>query len=907
VLVVDQFEELYTLPGDDEREAFAESLLKAIEHPRSRVRVVVTLRADFFDHPLRTQQLGELMKEHTELVTPMSVLELERAIESPARAVGAAVEPPLLAALAAGTVAEPTSLPMLQYTLTELFERRSGQTMTLESLDQIGGVSGAVVGRAEALFADLTWEGRSMTRQVFLRLVSINDLGADTRRRVLVSELHGIGREEGAFIDEILRTFSRHRLLTFDRDPSSRAPTVEIAHESLLVAWERLRGWIEAAREDLRAQRRLGAATEEWLAQGRDADFLLGGASLARYQTWIADPPVRLTPDEEAFLGAAAAAQASRERVAEEQERRQVALRRRTRALVGLLVGSAALIMLAVIAIAERQRAQDFAATIEADTEALRLVTASDLALVDDPDLAVALAIEAIRATEERGEALPEAVDALHWGIQQAVIEYPADDSELPVTVRPHSGGPRGVFVMTPADLVDLAQGGADLSFTADECERYFPGQACPDPSQPLVEDMAIVGGLDSYMAADDDGPPLHGTEVVFTSGWADEMAGAVSADLAALGSDQGISVAFRFSRPNESHAAVGRGGDPGDLVVMTAPGLIPETLEQRPLVDVGSYLGEDYLTDSYGAHVMSLSRVDGITYAVPHGLDPKSLTFEGAGYEEPRTWDELTTLTDRMVADGQTPWCLGIASGDVTGWMATDWLENFVLQMQGPEYYDRWVSHEIPFDHSGVIAALDMLGVMARTPGYVLPGSISERGWDEAIWAGSGIPPECLLIPSPTWTPDWSALAELEPMRFPAVSPAYSTAMIGGAGSTAAMFDRPETRVAMRALASADWGTQIAQSEQRTWFYPAHRDFDLELFEHPMQRELAYAVTEANDADMFRFDASDRIPSEIGFDALNAALTEYLADPNVTAAEALARVEEAWVELESGAMESGD
>ena len=904
VLVVDQFEELYTMVGDDEREAFIEALVEAVIHARSRLRVVITLRADFYDHPLASRPLGELLRDHTELVIPMSKAELEVAITRPAEAVGVAIEPALLAALTADAASEPGALPMLQYTLTELFERRSAGTMTVGAYDEIGGLTGAIVGRAEALYGALSPSAQSTARHVFLRLVSINEVGSDTRRRALLSELQGLGGRDGD-IDEMLRAFARHRLLSLDRDPASRAPTVEIAHESLIGAWARLGSWIDRAREDVLAQRRLAIATAEWANQDRNPDYLMSGASLGRYASWASEPPVRLTPDEQSFLEAAFAQERERERVAREGELRESKLRRRSLALIGLGVVSASVILLAVLAFGQRERARDLAAETAASERARQLVTESGLVARDDPTLARLLAIEAIRATEASGEALPEAMDALHWALQAATVQYPADDSDIPIAVRPHATGPRGVFVLSPARLAELGRDEHGRAFTLAECERYFENTSCPDTRIPIPASLTVGGGVDQYSGLAGGGLSLEGTTVVLTSAWNGDMVTDAEEDLAALGAEMGIEVVYRSHRFDEGLDEAGLGDDPGDIISPGAPSVIFDTAAQRPVVNVGAYLGEAYLKDSYGEHLIALVSENGSSYGIPMALGPKSLifynpeAFAGAGYSEPSTWDELIALSDRMVRDGHAPWCLGVFSFDVTGWPATDWLETILLQTEGPEFYDDWTSHRVPFDHPAVVAALEKVGQLAHTPGY-LPGmKIEETGVDEAMLLVSEQAQQCWMAPVPDFGPDFFGDAPRSVMLFPSVNPEYSHAMEGGVGTVFTVSDRPEVRAVMRGLASPSWGTAMAQ-RPTGWFYPSHREFDVDLFTDPIRRIEASAMATANAAGMFRFDASDQMPFEIGFDALLPPLTEYVSNPDASAKETLAEVEAAWLDLEA-------
>ncbi|HWL90153.1 MAG TPA: BTAD domain-containing putative transcriptional regulator, partial [Actinomycetota bacterium] len=190
VVVVDQFEEVFTLTHDvSEREAFLEALRVASVDPSSRVRVIVTLRADFFDRPLATPRFGELLGRRTETVTPLTPDELEQAIRGPAERVGVPPEPGLVAAIVTDVVHQPGALPLLQYALTELFERREDERLRLEPYLAMGGVAGAVSARADRLYEASGPEGRRAIRQVLLRLVTLGEGRQDTRRRVVRSEL----------------------------------------------------------------------------------------------------------------------------------------------------------------------------------------------------------------------------------------------------------------------------------------------------------------------------------------------------------------------------------------------------------------------------------------------------------------------------------------------------------------------------------------------------------------------------------------------------------------------------------------------------------------------------------------------------------------------------------------------
>ena len=301
-LLVDQFEETFTLAEDEhERESFLDCLRVAVVDPDSRVRIVVTMRADFYDRPLLYPRFGELFAARTEAVSPMTPDELEEAIRRPAEAVGVKVEPGLLAEMIADVAHQPGALPLVQYALTETFERREDARLTLAAYRRIGGIAGALSARADRILEATGGEGQRATKQVFLRLVTLGEGQQDTRRRVVRSELDALEVEITA-VDDVLQSFGRHRLLTFDREPATREPTVEIAHEALLSAWLRLRGWIDGARDDLRQERRLARAAAEWRASDRDPSFLMRGVRLEQAAGWAAATELAIGVGERLYL-----------------------------------------------------------------------------------------------------------------------------------------------------------------------------------------------------------------------------------------------------------------------------------------------------------------------------------------------------------------------------------------------------------------------------------------------------------------------------------------------------------------------------------------------------------------------------------------------------------------------------
>ena len=442
LLVLDQFEELFTMVGDDEsRERFLAVLETAALDADSRVRIVLSLRADFYDRPLRYSGFSNLVEDGTVAVHPLTADELRSAIVDPAHAAGLEIEEGLAADIVAEVQGQPGALPLLQYALSELCDQREDGRLTREAYAAIGRISGALASRADELFDGLDAGGQDATRRLFTRLVSLGEGAEDTRRRILRSEVDAIGRGDDS-INIVIDAFGRHRLLSFDRDPITRTPTVEIAHEALLREWPRLRAWIDDDRDGLRVLRHLGESATAWDRLDRDAGELYRGVRLDHALAWADDHGDDLTALEASFLATSAEQrdadrQAERERAAQrvrQNRRLRIALAVVALALAGAIAG-------AIIALDQRGNANETAFA----SETRRLVADSASNVADDRRLALLLAaevhrrdpsVESLGALQRALVATPSFVGYLGSGSGYGEVAFSADGAMLTAFTR---------------------------------------------------------------------------------------------------------------------------------------------------------------------------------------------------------------------------------------------------------------------------------------------------------------------------------------------------------------------------------------------------------------------------------------------------------------------------------------
>jgi hypothetical protein len=325
ILVVDQFEEVFTLCSDrEQRDWFIEALVAAAAAASSRTRVVVGVRSDFYSHCAHQVDLVDALRDGQVMVGPMSPEELRRAITGPAAHAGCRVETALVSRLVADATGQPAVLPLVSHALLQTWLRRHGTTLTLTAYENAGGIAHALAQTAEATYGSLDAHQQGLARRLFQRLTALGDGTEDTRRRISHDELDPDDPDNPATAI-VLNALVGARLITLDHDG------IQLAHEALIRHWPRLRDWLTDDRDGLRIHRQLTEATHTWQALDHDPGALYRGTRLARTNEWINTTPAPdLTTREREFLDASNAAQAAEQAMAQRRSRRQ-------RQLIGLL------------------------------------------------------------------------------------------------------------------------------------------------------------------------------------------------------------------------------------------------------------------------------------------------------------------------------------------------------------------------------------------------------------------------------------------------------------------------------------------------------------------------------------------------------------------------------------------
>ena len=344
-------------------------------------------------------------------------------------------------------------------------------------------------------------------------------------------------------------------------------------------------------------------------------------------------------------------------------------------------------------------------------------------------------------------------------------------------------------------------------------------------------------------------------------------------------------------------------GGDPPDIALFPQPGAILDLADRGALTPLNDVLDMSALEETLIPGFLDATTADGNVYGAPMRMAVKSLVwypvpeFEEAGYEVPQTYDDLVALTEQIKSDGGTPWCIGAESGADTGWVMTDWIEENVLRTAGPEVYDQWTSHEIPFDSPEIVEAGERFSELALTEGNTLGDA---TGILTTPFGDSANPmfedePACWLHRQGNFItgffPDEvqeDLPANVGLFIYPG-DDAGSAPILGG-GDLAALFNG-ENQAAVRTmefLTSAEFGGPWAQAGG--WLSP-HATFDAGQYPDEITRQIGALASEA---EVFRFDGSDLMPASVGAGTFWTEMVEWV-NGEQDLPEALAAIEESW------------
>ena len=324
------------------------------------------------------------------------------------------------------------------------------------------------------------------------------------------------------------------------------------------------------------------------------------------------------------------------------------------------------------------------------------------------------------------------------------------------------------------------------------------------------------------------------------------------------------------------------REGDLPDIALFPQPGLLADLTREGKVISLGAQTAAA-VDREYPVGMRSVAEVDGQLVGVPYRISINSLVwypssaFAALGYEVPDTWDELESLSSSMKADGFHPWCLGVESFAATGWVSTDWIEDLMLRLHGPEVYDSWVRGEVRFDDERVAEAFEVFSSIVHSVGSGLGGT---RAILATPWNRAGDPlfhdqPACLLHRQGSFyesqLPDPDAVGEtIDVFLLPSMSGEAAPILI--AGEVAGAFaDTTEVEALMAYLASPEAGEAWAQAGG---FISPNLAFDDSVYPSDFERNLARLYEEAP---VVRFDGSDQMPSAVGTGTFWDGMNEFV------------------------------
>lgn len=397
------------------------------------------------------------------------------------------------------------------------------------------------------------------------------------------------------------------------------------------------------------------------------------------------------------------------------------------------------------------------------------------------------------------------------------------------------------------------------------------------------------------------------GEKLSIASPWLGPDADAAEAVIAYFEAATGADVSQNGSDSFEQQIVIdAKAGSPPNLAVFPQPGLACDMAARDLLAPLGDdaaiWMAENYAA---GPSWVALGTCDGAAgfYSFAFNVNVKSLVwyipenFEDAGYEVPETMEDLKALSDQIVADGGTPWCIGLGSGSATGWPATDWVEDMLLRTQTPDVYDQWVSNEIPFDDSRIVAAIEEFGTFALNDSYVAGGSAAVAATDfrDSPKGLFDSPPQCYMHRQasfiPAFFPDGVVVGEDADFFY---LPPFASQDLGrpvlGAGTLISITRDSAVARAFIEFLKTPIAHEIWMSIETQGFLTPHIGVNPDVYHSDTLRKQGEILRNAS---TFRFDGSDLMPGAIGAGAFWTGMVDYTGGES--ARDVARQIQDSW------------
>ncbi len=415
-----------------------------------------------------------------------------------------------------------------------------------------------------------------------------------------------------------------------------------------------------------------------------------------------------------------------------------------------------------------------------------------------------------------------------------------------------------------------------------------------------IVPVMAFAGGKQEAAEAPD-AKPAQETVRMFGA-FRGEEAARFNEVLKPFIERTGINVIYEGSPEFETQILIQtEAGTPPDIAALPQPGLM-KNLAERGFLKALPQSVTSKIDANYTSAWKELGSYNGSVYGVFHRVNAKSFVWypkkewDAAGYEVPTTWDELIALSDQMVKDGKVPWSIGMESGGATGWVATDWMEDIMLRTAGPAVYDKWVNHTIPFDDPAVKKAVTIMTDIWMNDAYVLGGAtnILTTNFGDAVIPLFSDPSQAMMHRQGNFITGFmpeaiqaNLVEEVGVFALPSINPKWGTPVLGGGDQFVIFDDRPEVIQVMEYLTT--WESCKDWAGAGGALFP-HQDQDFNDYASSLEADLAKILV---NAEVFRFDASDLMPAEVGAGTFWTGMADLIS--GVEMDKVLSQIEKSW------------